>query len=412
MKRITKNKFKYRCRIAGLMICLCSLQNTYGQQIENKLFVTVASVQLNVQPKTVIGKINKSSQKLGSKETTLYLGTANNLDHKIMNEFQKSGLDCFSELQNYDDISPAVKPKLILKANITAINFDLKGRHLLKNLTGPCSITCKWQIYTVDDKIVPKKSIVQETQVERKKGDYDLILNDLIEASADQLLKNDSFFVYLTSCLDNYLKDLYSTSIEIAQCDTAGTENNSRELLKPAMNSVVTVISNNDFGSGTIISSDGYILTNFHVTGGEKSLKIKTHTGEILQGSLVKSNKDYDMALLKVDGKNFSCLPLAENNYAAEPGDNIYAVGTPLDQQFSQSVSKGVISGIRKINGISFFQTDVTLNSGNSGGPILNEKGQIIGVVTMKMSGKGIEGIGFCLTSAEVIKALNLKLRF
>lgn len=395
----------------GLLIFMVSIffpNSSYCQQSTNKIFISVASVQLNIPDKTVVGKINGLSKKLGKKEATLYLGTPNNLDHQIINVFDNSDIVSFNELQNFDDVSPAIKPKLILKASITNLNFELKGGHHLQDLAGPCSITCTWQIYTVDDKLHPKNSIITQTNIQREKKDYELILNDLMTASTEQLLKNDTLFAYLNDDLGNYLNNLHTTPIEISGCK-ATTSDNSRELLKHAMNSVVTIIANNDFGSGTIISPDGYVLTNYHVTAGEKKLKVKTYTGEILDASLIKSSQDYDIALLKIDGKTFSCLPVAIN-YAGQSGDNIYAVGTPVDQQFGQSVSKGVISGFRKINGISFIQTDVSLNNGNSGGPILNEDGKVIGIATMKMTGRGIEGIGFAITSDEIIKALNLKL--
>lgn len=375
------------------------------QHIDNRIFATIASVNVNIPDETVVGKINGSSWRFGRKRTDLYLGAPNNLDHKIINAFDNSDIISFNEMQNYEDISPAIKPKLILQANIMSIDFDLHGKRL-KDLAGPCNIVCQWQIFTVDDPKHAKKSIVQQTHIERKKGDDDLIFNDLITASSRQLLTNDTLLIAMNSYLANYLNGLSIPVTEISNCKTI-SQNDSRSLLKQAMNGVVTIIGSNDFGSGTIVSQDGYIITNYHVTAGEKKLKIKTHSGEILQASLIKSNIDYDIALLKVDGKLFTCLPLA-TGYVPEAGDNIFALGTPLDQQFGQSVSKGIVSGNRKINGISFIQTDVSLNNGNSGGPLVNENGEVVGIVTMKMAGSGIEGLGFCIAIDEVIKALHL----
>src|SRR6185503_19287816 len=115
------------------------------QHIDNRIFATIASVNVNIPDETVVGKINGSSWRFGRKRTDLYLGAPNNLDHKIINAFDNSDIISFNEMQNYEDISPAIKPKLILQANIMSIDFDLHGKRL-KDLAGPCNIVCQWQI--------------------------------------------------------------------------------------------------------------------------------------------------------------------------------------------------------------------------------------------------------------------------
>ena len=116
------------------------------------------------------------------------------------------------------------------------------------------------------------------------------------------------------------------------------------------------------------------------------------------------------MALLKVSGQNFRGLSLI-NSDSAQTGEDVFAIGTPSDISLGQSVTKGIISGKRKIGEKIYLQTDVTINSGNSGGPLLNENGEVIGMVTMKLVGDGIEGIGFCVPSNTIMDKLNIKLQ-
>ena len=97
------------------------------------------------------------------------------------------------------------------------------------------------------------------------------------------------------------------------------------------------------------------------------------------------------------------------NSDSTGTGDEIFAAGTPLDKSLGQTVTRGIISGYREWNGVNFIQTDVSINAGNSGGPLLNQKGEIIGITTMKAFGKGIEGIGFGIPSNVVIDMMNIK---
>jgi len=121
----------------------------------------------------------------------------------------------------------------------------------------------------------------------------------------------------------------------------------------------------------------------------------------------VKTNPDYDLALLKLTASELKTLTFA-NSDEADIGDEVYAVGTPSDLELGQTITKGIISGKRTLENINYIQSDVSISPGNSGGPLLNDKGQIIGITTMKMIGKGIEGIGFSIPSNIVLEMLNI----
>ena len=187
---------------------------------------------------------------------------------------------------------------------------------------------------------------------------------------------------------------------------------NHKEILKYFNATVVTIENEEGFGSGVIIDPNGLVLTNHHVVIGDTAnLKIRIMgLDELVTANVVALNSDYDLALLKlVDGK-YSSIAL-DDIIELGTGDVVYAIGTPLDKSLGQSVTKGIVSGFREFNGVSFIQTDVSINSGNSGGALVTEDGKFAGLSTMKASGKGVEGLGFCIPKETIIKALNLKLK-
>lgn len=169
---------------------------------------------------------------------------------------------------------------------------------------------------------------------------------------------------------------------------------------------VPTIITPEGHGSGCIISSDGYVLTNFHVVGQNETAKVKFKDGSVSEGRVLRKHPDCDLALLKVDRTNLpALLPVIQDQ---EIGSTVYVMGTPADTLLGQSVFKGVISGRRAFADFNYIQTDAKVNPGNSGGAMLNEKGELIGIVSSKYVGYGIEGIGFAVPISQIEARLNI----
>ena len=162
-------------------------------------------------------------------------------------------------------------------------------------------------------------------------------------------------------------------------------------------------------GSGFIISSDGLLVTNNHVIENADEIKIEMLNGEILEAKVLGTDPKTDIALLKVESK--TKLPFVEfgNSDDARVGDWVLAIGNPLGQGFS--VSAGIISARgRDLQGPydDFIQTDAAINRGNSGGPLFNTSGKVIGVNTAILSPNGGSiGIGFSMSSVVVQKVVN-----
>lgn len=158
-------------------------------------------------------------------------------------------------------------------------------------------------------------------------------------------------------------------------------------------------------GSGIIIRSDGYIVTNQHVIDGATAITVIMNTGDEYEATLIGEDSKSDLAVLKIDKTD---LPAAElgNSDEIEVGELAVAIGNPLGQELAGSVTAGVISAVnRKMTvdnkSYNLVQTDAAINPGNSGGALVNKRGQVIGINTIKLSSTEVEGIGFAIAISE-----------
>jgi SpoVK/Ycf46/Vps4 family AAA+-type ATPase len=139
---------------------------------------------------------------------------------------------------------------------------------------------------------------------------------------------------------------------------------------------VATIKFDGGHGSGYFIARDGYLLTNRHVVGDNKFVTVKLTTGRQLPGEVLRSHAARDIALVKVNESNMTALPLLLNS--PEVASEVYAVGTPVDEKFSTTITKGIVSAYRTENDLSFIQSDVATQPGSSGGPIVDRFGNVI----------------------------------
>jgi S1-C subfamily serine protease len=183
------------------------------------------------------------------------------------------------------------------------------------------------------------------------------------------------------------------------------------DMIAHATQACVTVVTNNGHGSGVIISPDGYVLTAQHVVEGQQTVDIKMPGGLTLQAQVLRQDAVLDCALLKITaGSGFRALPTQPSS-AASTGAELYTIGTPADVDLGQSVARGILSGKRRVNERVYLQTDIAVSPGNSGGPLLTAKGEVIGLVVSKLVGSGVEGIGFAVPIEEVLRALAIEFR-
>lgn len=234
-------------------------------------------------------------------------------------------------------------------------------------------------------------------------------ISALIGLSLYKMLDDDITFELINAANKNKaISEKASNSpINIKRVDALNTSKSLSSSIRQLVKSVVTVEHKNGHGSGFIISNDGYILSNFHVIKGNSNINIRLNESITLKAEIVRTNPEFDLVLLKVDAEDL--LPLIMGNSdSLEIGEEVIAIGTPEDISLGQSVSKGIVSGKRRIEGQVFIQTDVSVNPGNSGGPLINQKGEVVGIVSRKIIGKGIEGIAFGIPILVALEKLNI----
>lgn len=174
------------------------------------------------------------------------------------------------------------------------------------------------------------------------------------------------------------------------------------KLYEKSRDQVVVVVPSAGTGSGFVWTSDGYILTNAHVVRNEKTVNVYVGERKHYEAKVVASDTEFDVALLKIDGK-LNLMPVTSGDSdLIKPGDWVYAIGSPFSLRYSLNV--GVVSGLRRniTGGIQeTIQVDVVINPGNSGGPLYNLYGEVIGMNVAKVSEDG--GIGFAIPINDVI---------
>ena len=145
-----------------------------------------------------------------------------------------------------------------------------------------------------------------------------------------------------------------------------------------AASAVVIVFAGEGHGSGFLVSNDGLLITDQHVVGVAKYVKIRWADGVETFGEVIRSDKVRDVALIKTDPRGR--LPLQIRKEQAQPGETVFAIGAPLDQKFQSTVTRGIVSATRTFDGLSYVQSDVAVLPGNSGGPLLDEKGNVVAI--------------------------------
>jgi len=223
---------------------------------------------------------------------------------------------------------------------------------------------------------------------------------------ADINVKIDSKNLELQSNINELSTSLIETRTELNKevgSIKAKTSSDFSGIIEQATKSVVSIKTDVAQGTGFIITNDGYVVTNAHVLEGARYANAVTSDTNTKTMEFIGYDKDLDIALLKLSG-SYDSLEF-ENSNDVKVGEKVIAIGNPLGLSFS--VSEGIVSAVNRIggNGISgYIQTDASLNPGNSGGPLINTDGKVIGINNFKISG---ESLGFALESNYIMAVVN-----
>ncbi len=217
------------------------------------------------------------------------------------------------------------------------------------------------------------------------------------------------------------LGDGHVVYIEVSGGTVSGEDYTSdADMLEDVMNSVVIVSAQSSLGkstgTGIVISKNGYIVTNYHVVEKSDEISVKLRgASEATPATLVGYSEVDDVAVLKILATNLTPATFAKSD-SCRVGDKVYAIGTPEGELYGWSVTQGIISCpdreiliydnegilIKKMNVV---QTDASVNQGNSGGPLVNARGEVVGIITLKLSGSA--GMGFAIPSDGALKDIE-----
>lgn len=178
-------------------------------------------------------------------------------------------------------------------------------------------------------------------------------------------------------------------------------------------------------GSGVIYKKSGasaYIVTNNHVVSGSKALQVILSNGQKATATIVGTDSTTDLAVLKISSSHVKTVAQFGNSNDIAAGQDVLAIGSPMGSEYANTVTKGIISAPKRTikstasqggstSVTNVIQTDAAINSGNSGGPLINMSGQVIGINSMKLASDGegtsVEGMGFSIPSNEVVRIIN-----
>ena len=163
-------------------------------------------------------------------------------------------------------------------------------------------------------------------------------------------------------------------------------------------------------GSGFIINEEGYILTNYHVIQGAQEISVTLSNDVTTTAQVVNYDENQDVAMIKITDESVEIPATVElgDSDALQPGEEVIAIGTPLSTELSSTVTKGMISATSRSVAVesgvtmNLIQTDAAINAGNSGGPLVNTKGEVVGINSSKISGEAVEGIGFSIPINDI----------
>ena len=233
---------------------------------------------------------------------------------------------------------------------------------------------------------------------------YQKMYNDAISVAFFKLKKNPKFIKY--SKLETVF-DLNYDFLSVSKPLSFVSDKSEAGLAS------VIVKTKDGHGSGFVITNDGYIITNYHVVAGKSIKKMNLITvinseGKEFEGTVIRTNQYKDLALIKVNYKFEKAFTLS-NIKSFKLLQDVYTTGAPKSLELGQSVSAGVISNERKSNNNHLLQLSMSVNGGNSGGPLYDVSGKLHGVIVSKLGGKNTEGVSFAIPSYMIEDYLKLK---
>lgn len=266
---------------------------------------------------------------------------------------------------------------------------------------GKVTMSADWQIYDpVQHAVIARVSTIATGEEKKLSADgVSRILMAGFRANARELAATPEFKGSLTGASHAAAPTVQPISFRAALNGGPG--------LTGATKGVVSVYAGEGFGSGVLISSDGYVLTNHHVAGATGQVRVHWPDGTDTVGEVLRSDPKRDVAVIRTTPHG---PPLSIRRSAAQVGEPVFAIGTPLSKDLSNTVTRGIVSAMRTLEGEPWIQSDVAVTHGNSGGPLVDEGGEILGLTAWGVAPNGASAnINFFIPIDDALRALALQ---
>lgn len=312
-----------------------------------------------------------------------------------------------TEDDNLFEQAPA-KADLQVAAAISDMRADICEQDGLTGYRGSLSMTVQWQVYDpAAQRLVGKLETHATGQAGQVTGNGldGLFLAAFRENARD--LMSDSGFQKLLKAPPGASPAVAPGSLRSERIDFAPASSAAPRTPPQAVQSVVLVQTDDGHGSGFLISPDGYVLTNDHVVGSARAVRVRWADGTEGPAKIVRTDRERDIALLKTDSIPGQALAL----HMALPaqGDTVFAIGAPLDPSLQGTLTRGIVSANRVIGGQPFIQSDVAVTHGNSGGPLIDERGAVVGITDYRVQENGVGvSLNMFIPIGDALRALSL----
>jgi S1-C subfamily serine protease len=271
----------------------------------------------------------------------------------------------------------------------------------LKNVSGDFVLNNYWYTYSSASRTTTTHSQSGEGHEQKQ---IEKMIGDAVNNSYLELFNSSTFKKYLPA------GSISASTDPLLRLNRPQSTVNDKS--DAAQASVIIKRDDKGHGSGFAITQDGYILTNYHVIaakddGNAPKLTVVTSSGEEITPKIVRINKSRDIALLKVEKKFDKAFALNKEKQFKNLQD-VYTIGAPKSIELGQTVTTGIISSERNSNNNELIQLSMSVNFGNSGGPVFDNAGTLHGVIVKKMVGESTEGIAFAIPSYKIGDYINV----
>lgn len=310
-------------------------------------------------------------------------------------------------------------PEYLVGGIVSAVNMDICDEYnswydrYLNRQNGIAAMDVTWQVFsTLERKVVYEAKTRGSGGLEAGVPDGEIaILESAFAAAAENLAADQGFHDLLAGDGKSIAAQAPAggpaIAIPSASPFTGGIAGNIRRIER----SVVTVVTGGGHGSGFFVAPK-LVLTNHHVAGGSKRVKLQFVDGKEVYATVLRSHPDRDVALLEVEAGSYEALPIRGMRVSIT--EEVYAVGSPLDESLVGTVTRGIVSQIKPDErALEYIQADVSIQHGSSGGPLLDRDGNVVGISNAALMDQANSsmGINFFIPIGDALKKLNIVLK-